>query len=73
MLFRLAEIALDHADGVVNEIVFPIVSEDTLRDLVKEGNPPVPSQSRWVDQALAVCPQPESTNLLALKRVAVSQ
>jgi hypothetical protein len=36
MLFRLAEAALDHPDGVVKEIVFPVVSEDTLRDLVKE-------------------------------------
>jgi hypothetical protein len=36
MLFRLAEAALDHPDGVVKEIVFPIISEDTLRALVKE-------------------------------------
>lgn len=36
MLFRLADAALEHPDGVIKEIVFPIVSEDTLRDLVKE-------------------------------------
>ena len=36
MLFRLAEAALAHPEGVVKEIVFPIVNEATLRDLVKE-------------------------------------
>jgi TnpA family transposase len=36
MLFRLAEAALAHPEGVVKEIVFPIVNETTLRELVKE-------------------------------------
>jgi TnpA family transposase len=36
MLFRLAEAALENPDGVVKEIVFPVVNEATLRDLVKE-------------------------------------
>ena len=36
LLFRLAEAALAHPEGVVKEIVFPIVNEATLRDLVKE-------------------------------------
>jgi len=36
MLFRLAEAALAHPDGVVKEIVFPVVNEATLRELVKE-------------------------------------
>jgi len=36
MLFRLAEAALAHPEGVVKEIVFPLVHEATLRDLVKE-------------------------------------
>ena len=36
MLFRLAEAALENPDGVVKEIVFPVVNESTLRDLVKE-------------------------------------
>jgi TnpA family transposase len=36
MLFRLAEAALAHPEGVVKGIVFPIVNETTLRDLVKE-------------------------------------
>ena len=36
MLFRLAEAALENPNGVVKEIVFPVVNETTLRDLVKE-------------------------------------
>ncbi len=36
LLFRLAETALEHPDGVVREVVYPVVNEQTLRDLVKE-------------------------------------
>ena len=36
MLFHLADAALTHPDGVVREVVYPIVSESTLRALVKE-------------------------------------
>jgi len=36
MLYRLAEASLDHPTGVVHEVIFPVVSEATLRDLVKE-------------------------------------
>ncbi len=36
MLFRFAEAALAHPEGVVKEIVFPMVNEATVRDLVKE-------------------------------------
>ena len=36
MLYRLAEASLDHPTGVVQEVIFPVVSEATLRDLVKE-------------------------------------
>ena len=35
MLYRLAEASLDHPTGVVHEVIFPVVSEATLRDLVK--------------------------------------
>ena len=38
MLYRLAEASLDHPTGVVHEVIFPVVSEATLRDLVKEWN-----------------------------------
>jgi TnpA family transposase len=36
LLFQLAEATLDHPDGIVREVVFPVVYEQTLRDLVKE-------------------------------------
>jgi hypothetical protein len=35
-LYRVAEASLDHPPGVVHEVIFPVVSEATLRDLVKE-------------------------------------
>jgi hypothetical protein len=37
LLFELAEAALDHPDGIVREVVFPVVGEQTLRDLVQEA------------------------------------
>ena len=36
ILFELAGAALDQPDGIVREVVFPVVGEQTLRDLVKE-------------------------------------
>jgi hypothetical protein len=36
ILFQLADATLAHPDGVVRDVVFPIVSEATLRELVKE-------------------------------------
>jgi Domain of unknown function (DUF4158) len=36
MLYRVAEATLAQPTGVVQEVVFPVVSEATLRDLVKE-------------------------------------
>jgi Domain of unknown function (DUF4158)/Tn3 transposase DDE domain len=36
LLFELADATLAQPDGVVREVVFPVVGEETLRDLVKE-------------------------------------
>jgi TnpA family transposase len=36
LLFQLAGAALEQPDGIVREVVFPVVGEQTLRDLVKE-------------------------------------
>ncbi len=36
LLYHLAEAAVDHPDGVVREVLYPVVSEKTLRDLVRE-------------------------------------
>jgi hypothetical protein len=37
MLFDLAGAVLDQPDGIVRDVVFPVVGEQTLHDLVKEG------------------------------------
>lgn len=36
LLFELADAALCKPDGIVRDVVFPVVKEDTLKDLVKE-------------------------------------
>ena len=36
-LFELAGAALEKPDGIVRDVVFPVVGEQTLRDLVKEA------------------------------------
>jgi TnpA family transposase len=37
LLFDLAGATLEQPDGIVRDVVFPVVSEQTLRDLVKEA------------------------------------
>jgi len=36
LLFQLAEATLAQADGIIREVVFPVVDEQTLQDLVRE-------------------------------------
>ena len=36
LLFELADAALEKPDGIVRDVVFPVVQEETLRNLVKE-------------------------------------
>ena len=36
LLFELADVTLNHPDGVVRDVVFPVVGEQTSRDLVRE-------------------------------------
>ena len=36
LLFEVADAMLEKPDGIVREVVFPVVSEETLRNLVKE-------------------------------------
>jgi TnpA family transposase len=38
LLFEIAGASIDKPDGTVREVIFPIVGEETLRDLIKEGN-----------------------------------
>ena len=42
MLYRLAEATLAQPTGVVHEVVFPVVSKATLRDIVKKWKSPGP-------------------------------
>lgn len=36
LLFRIAEVAVEQPNGVIEKVIYPIVSQQTLRDLVKE-------------------------------------
>ena len=36
LLFKMADVALNNPDGVIKQVLFPVVSENTLRALVKE-------------------------------------
>ena len=42
-LFDLAGATLEQPDGIVRDVVFPVVGEQTLRDLVKEAKATGPS------------------------------
>ena len=43
ILFRVAEAAVESPDGLVREVLFPVVGEQTLRDLAKESKSAGPS------------------------------
>ncbi len=36
ILYRMALAAVDHPLGIVNEVIYPVVGEETLKDLVRE-------------------------------------
>jgi len=36
LLFRMAEKAVEQPDGIVRDVLFPVVGEDTLKDIIKE-------------------------------------
>lgn len=36
VLFKMAEVAVDHPDGIIEEVLYPVVGVQTLKDLVKE-------------------------------------
>ena len=48
LLFKMAEAALDHPEGVVKEVLYPVVSEQTLANLVKEYRTHGPTYRRHV-------------------------
>jgi TnpA family transposase len=48
LLFKIAEAALEHPDGVVRQVLYPVVSEQTLSDLVKGYRSNGPTYRRHV-------------------------
>jgi len=48
LLFQVAEVALDHPDGLVKEVLYPVIGEQTLRDLVKEYRATGPAYRRHI-------------------------
>ena len=48
LLFTMAEAALEQPAGVVREVFYPVVSEQTLSDLVKEDRSHGPTYRRRV-------------------------
>jgi hypothetical protein len=52
LLFRLAEAALEHPDGVIKEVLYPVVSEQKLRDLVKEFKSTGPAYRKQVQTVM---------------------
>lgn len=36
LLYRIAEAASEHPDGIVREVIFPVASKETIDKLVKE-------------------------------------
>ena len=52
LLFRLAEAAVEQPDGVIKDVLFPVVGESTLQALVKEYRSKGPSYRRHVHTLL---------------------
>jgi len=48
LLYRLAEAALDNPEGIVREVLFPVVGEDKLGDLVREYRASGPAYRRQI-------------------------
>ncbi|MBA3823439.1 MAG: Tn3 family transposase [Ktedonobacterales bacterium] len=52
LLFRLADAALTHPDGTVRDVIFPVVSETTLKDLVTEYKANAPAYRQQVHSVM---------------------
>ena len=52
LLFQLAEVALAQPDGIVKDVVYPVVNEQTLRDLVKEWKASGPAYRKHVQTVI---------------------
>ena len=52
ILFNLAESVVNNPDGIIKDIIFPIVNEQTLRDLIKELNNNGPAYRKKIHTVL---------------------
>jgi TnpA family transposase len=52
LLYNLAEVALGNPDGVIKEVIYPVVSEEKLRDLVKEFKSTGPAYRKQVQNVM---------------------
>ncbi len=52
LLFQLAEATLAQPDGIVKNVVYPVVNEQTLRDLVKEWQATGPAYRKQVQMVV---------------------
>ena len=52
LLFQLAEAALAQPDGIVKEVVYPVVDEQTLRELVREWQAGGPAYRKYVQTVI---------------------
>jgi TnpA family transposase len=52
LLFQLAEASLARPDGIVRDVVYPVVNEQTLRDLVKEWQATGPAYRQHVQMVI---------------------
>jgi TnpA family transposase/uncharacterized protein (DUF4415 family) len=52
LLFKIADAAVNHPEGAVKDVVFPVVSEEILRDLVKEFRASGPAFQQKVHKVL---------------------
>ncbi|HEY9757519.1 MAG TPA: hypothetical protein V6C97_20290 [Oculatellaceae cyanobacterium] len=51
LLYRLAKAALNNPDGTVRDVIYPVVGEETLRDLLREFK----ASGRFYQQKVAQC------------------
>jgi TnpA family transposase len=52
LLYHLAEAVLNNPDGVIKEVIYPVVSEQKLRDLVKEFKSTGPAYRKQVQNVM---------------------
>lgn len=52
ILFKLASASMAHPDGAVRDVIFPAVGEQTLHDLVAEGNATGPAYRRHLQAVI---------------------